>query len=85
MPIRRPLREPHLNPKHDDVLMRFGRRLRELRLKRGLSQQQMSADFGIDRSYISDLERGVLTCKLPMIETLAKGLRITMSELLKGL
>jgi serine/threonine protein phosphatase PrpC len=41
-----------------DVSSRFGLRLRELRRERNLTQLRMARDFGIDRSFISDVERG---------------------------
>ena len=36
----------------------FGRRVRELRAERGLSQKQMAADLGVSAAYLSALERG---------------------------
>ena len=41
-----------------DVSSRFGVRLRQLRKERNLTQLQMAEDFGIDRTFISDVERG---------------------------
>jgi len=58
--------------------------LRYLRLKAGLSQGDMSHTFGIDRGHISDLEHGKKEVGLDMLETLADGLKITISELMKG-
>jgi transcriptional regulator with XRE-family HTH domain len=40
--------------------MRVACRLRELRLERGLSIRDMEAESGIDRAYLSQLERGRL-------------------------
>jgi transcriptional regulator with XRE-family HTH domain len=65
--------------------MRFGLRLRALRLKRGLSQVEMAHQFGIDRGHISEMETGKKNVCLPMLEVLATGFGITISELLKGL
>jgi len=55
-----------------------------LREKAGLSQGEMSHTFGIDRSHISDLEHGKKRVCLTMLETLADGFKITISELMKG-
>ena len=41
-----------------DVSSRFGVRLRQLRRERNLTQLRMATDFGIDRTFISDVERG---------------------------
>ena len=68
-----------------DVSTRFGRRLRELRRERNLTQLRMAVDFGIDRSYISDVERGRKSISLPILEVLALGFRLTLSELLRDI
>jgi len=36
----------------------FGRRVRELRAERGLTQKQMAADIGVSAAYLSALENG---------------------------
>jgi DNA-binding XRE family transcriptional regulator len=68
-----------------NIRILFGQRLRKLRDARNLTQAQMAKDFGIDRAYISDLERGRKTASLPMLQVIALGLQITLSELFKGL
>lgn len=67
-----------------NIAVKFGERLRYLREKAGLSQGEMSHTFGIDRSHISDLEHGKKRVCLTMLETLADGFKITISELMKG-
>ena len=68
-----------------DVSSRFGIRLRELRHERNLTQLRMARDFGIDRSFISDVERGRKSISLPMLEVIALGMKISLSELLRNL
>jgi DNA-binding XRE family transcriptional regulator len=68
-----------------DVSSRFGLRLRELRRANNLTQLQMAVDFGIDRSFISDVERGRKSISLPMLEILALGLGLSLSDLLSGI
>jgi DNA-binding XRE family transcriptional regulator len=68
-----------------DVSSRFGLRLRELRKERNMTQLRMATDFGIDRSYISDVERGRKSISLPMLEVIALGLEISLSDLLRDL
>jgi transcriptional regulator with XRE-family HTH domain len=63
---------------------RFGEKLRRLRLAHGLSQVEMAHRFGIDRGHISDLEKGKKNVCLPMLEVLARGFKISLSELMKG-
>jgi transcriptional regulator with XRE-family HTH domain len=65
------------------ISLRFGHRLRKLRLKAGLSQDQMSHLFGVGRGHISDLERGKKNVGLPILERLSKGLGISLSELMR--
>lgn len=66
-----------------DISSRFGARLRELRRERKMTQFRMAIDFGIDRSYISDLERGRKSASLPMLEVIALGLNVSLSDLLR--
>ena len=68
-----------------DVSSRFGLRLRELRRERNLTQLRMAREFGIDRSFISDVERGRKSISLPMLEVIALGMKVSLSELLKDL
>jgi transcriptional regulator with XRE-family HTH domain len=68
-----------------DVSSRFGVRLRQLRRERNLTQLRMAVDFGIDRSFISDVERGRKSISLPMLEVIALGLKMSLSELLRDL
>jgi transcriptional regulator with XRE-family HTH domain len=63
--------------------MRFGQRLRALRVKGGLSQVEMAHRFGIDRGHISEMENGKKNVCLPMLEVLARGVGISISELMK--
>ena len=68
-----------------DVSSRFGVRLRQLRRERNLTQLRMAVEFGIDRSFISDVERGRKSISLPMLEVIALGLKMSLSELLRDL
>ena len=68
-----------------DVSSRFGARLRELRRERNLTQLRMANEFGIDRSFISDVERGRKSISLPMLEIIALGMKLSLSELLQDI
>ena len=68
-----------------DVSSRFGLKLRAFRRERNLTQLRMSKEFGIDRSFISDVERGRKSISLPMLEVMALGLQVSLSELLRDL
>ena len=45
----------------------------------------MAINFGINRTFISDVERGRKSISLPMLEILALGLNMSLSELLRDL
>lgn len=50
-----------------------------------MTQLQMAIYLGIDRSYISDLERGRKSISLPMMEVVALGFGLTLSDLLRDI
>lgn len=56
--------------------------LRRLRSERGQSQERLAADTGIDRAYLSELERGQGNATLDIIDRLAAHLGIEPGELL---
>lgn len=60
-------------------------RLRTLRKAKGWTQVEMADALGIDRSYISDMERGKKNVCLSTLEILALGFEISMSKLISGL
>ncbi|MBM4422449.1 MAG: helix-turn-helix transcriptional regulator [Chloroflexi bacterium] len=68
-------------PKQLSVTERFGQRIRELRKERGLSQESLAELCGLDRTYISGIERGLRNVALRNIDALAQGLGVSISEL----
>jgi DNA-binding XRE family transcriptional regulator len=64
---------------------RFGVRLRALRKERDLTQLDMATEFGIDRSFISELERGKTAISLTSLQVIATGFGLTLSELLSDI
>ena len=68
-----------------DIGSRFGFRLRQLRRENNLTQLRMAKEFGIDRSFISDVERGRKSISLPMLEVIALGMKVSLSDLLRDL
>lgn len=61
----------------------FGRRLRELRVARGVSQEALAAQAGLDRTYVSSCERGKRNISILNIYKLAEALDTHPAELLK--
>jgi DNA-binding XRE family transcriptional regulator len=68
-----------------DVTTRFGCRLRQLRRDRNLTQMQMAHRFGIDRSYISEVERGRKSVSLVTLELIALGFRMSLSDVMNSI
>jgi transcriptional regulator with XRE-family HTH domain len=62
----------------------FGSNLRRLRNDRGLSQEALAELAGIDRTYVSALERQVYSVSIDTIEKLARVLDVKPTELLEA-
>jgi len=68
----------------EDVRVRFGKALRARRHKLGVSQEEFADLCGLDGTYIGGIERGERNVALVNIEKLARALKISLSELLRG-
>ena len=60
----------------------FGDRLRELRLHRGYSQEELADRCGLHRTYVGSVERGERNIALQNICRLANALEVLPAELL---
>ncbi len=60
---------------------RFGERLRDLRTKKGLSQEQLADVAGLHRTHISLIERNHRSVRLESLERLATALGVQPSIL----
>ena len=60
----------------------FATNLRRLRKRRQLSQEALAHEAGIDRTYVSALERSQYSASLDMLEQLATPLGIKVHQLL---
>lgn len=65
-----------------DIFVRFGQRLREVRLKKGISQERLASLAGIHRTYVSSVERGERNISIANIEKLAKALNVSLPALM---
>jgi transcriptional regulator with XRE-family HTH domain len=54
--------------------------LRRLRVARGLSQENLAVDAGIDRTYVSRLERGIENPTIAVLEQLAQALEAGVGD-----
>lgn len=62
-----------------DVL---AKRIRELRLEKGLSQEALADSCGLHRTYIGDIERRERNVSIDNIEKIAQALKVPITELL---
>lgn len=68
----------------DDVRIRFGKAVRRQRNKLGVSQEEFADLCGLDRTYIGGIERGERNVALRNIERIAIALKLSMSQLFRG-
>lgn len=62
---------------------KFGERLKEQRNKLSISQEELGFRSGLDRTYISGIERGTRNPSLKNLGRIAKALKIPLKELLE--
>ena len=62
--------------------VRFGKRLREVRTGKGISQEKLAELAGLHRTYVSSVERGGRNISLVNIESLARALGVPMTALI---
>lgn len=60
---------------------RFGHAVREARRREGWSQEQLAEAADLNRSYVGEIERGVVTPSLTTAEKIAAALRLRLSTL----
>lgn len=70
--------------KSDDVLVRFGQRVRELRTTQGYSQEGFAHACGLDRTYVGGVERGERNIALRNVEQIALTLGMRLDQLMNG-
>lgn len=68
-----------------DIQKAFGLKVQQLRREAGMSQEKFALSIDMDRTYLASVEAGKRNISLCNIEKIAKGLNITVSELLLGM
>ena len=63
-----------------EILTQFGQRVRQERLKLGLSQEELATRAGVHRTYIGMIERAEKNITLENIEKISKALKINISD-----
>ena len=65
----------------DERMITFGRRVREVRKGKGISQERLAEMAGIDRSYMGNIERGEKNITLKKAYEICDALEININEL----
>jgi transcriptional regulator with XRE-family HTH domain len=64
-----------------DVKLKFGKKIKILRLEKGMSQEQLAHKANLDRTYIPSIEKGERNVSITVIEKLAIALGVSLKDL----
>lgn len=67
---------------HEQLLKMIGNRIRELRVKQGLTQSELAAKLDYEKSNMSRLESGTIDARASTLNKVANALGVSLSELL---
>ena len=71
-------------PNREHIQAAFGRQLRKFREAKALTQETLAEKANMDRTYISDIERGIRNPGIKNVARLAKALDVTSAMLMEG-
>jgi transcriptional regulator with XRE-family HTH domain len=63
-----------------DIKTNLGKRVKELRLHNGYSQEAFSHECGLDRTYIASVENGKRNVSIENIEKIATAFQLTLKD-----
>ncbi len=77
---------PRPSPRHAQApeLVAFGTAVRKTRLALGLSQEALAHEAGIDRSYMSSIERGGQNVGLVLAAQISRALGVSLADLISS-
>lgn len=64
-----------------DLQKTLGKRIRDLRAKKGFSQESFADHCGLHRTYMGGIERGERNLTIQTVLTVARGLGMSISDL----
>ena len=79
------LKREHSYIMKSDILIKFGKRVREERAKNNLSQEELASKAGVHRTYIGMIERAEKNITLENIEKIANALNLKLEDLFRDL
>ncbi|MDI5897662.1 helix-turn-helix domain-containing protein [Flavobacterium yafengii] len=69
----------------EDVKIKFGLKVKDLRISNGYSQEKLAELSDLDRTYIPGIESGKRNVSLVVIEKIAKAFQMSISELMNNI
>jgi DNA-binding XRE family transcriptional regulator len=69
----------------DELQKALGQRVRQLRLRKGYSQEAFADHCGVHRTFMGTIERGETNLSFQNLARIAAGLGITLSKLFSGI
>lgn len=69
------------NRKHEHLYLCLGKIISERRKELGMSQEELSQESGVDRAFISNVERGKRNPSMGSVASIADGIQMRLSRL----
>ena len=66
----------------DEFLFKIGQSVRYLRLKKGISKEELAFDAGLNLNSISTFERGINNIKIKNLQKIAIALEVEIEDIL---
>lgn len=66
----------------DELLFKIGQSVRYIRMKKGISQEELAFRAGLNMNSISTLERGLNNVKIKTLYRIAEALNVKVEEIL---
>jgi len=67
------------------ITEKLGKRIKELRNNKGISQEKFALSIGMDRTYFASVEAGKRNISIVNIKKIADGLGVSLNELFQGM
>ena len=67
------------------LTVKLGEKIKNLRVKKGFSQEKFALSIEMDRTYYASVERGKRNISIKNIAKIAEGLGVSLEELFKGM
>lgn len=69
----------------EDIKIKFGSKIKELRIAKGYSQEKFAELSDLDRTYIPGIESGKRNVSIVVVAKIAKAFQISISELMDNM